>query len=414
MTMFDSRKTIDFVNSMRLEGQAGFRSVPGGPATLYGTCYALLTRYYLADDTRPDALTQDCITRCQIETGEFVGPELQAYEVPADAVHDREHLLHHLTCTVLPVCAQFNIPVRYPLSFARRFCDRAFLRSWLAARDLSHAWLEGNNLLFAGQLLVYLRDIEKHPGAQAALQCWFEWLDTHVDPATGLWGTNGHCTAMEAVYGGYHQLLVYYHERHPLPNPQGLVDTALSLQHYDGGFHPKGNGGACEDADCIDILVTLYKRFEYRRSDIRIALRRCLRHILALQNSDGGFPYKRNRPQTHMGIPGTSAAPNTSTAFATWFRVHTLALIAQVLPDDPALQGMQFRFTNNLSMGWHQTWTAQHARHTIAKASAVREKCSDIGLDLQHYLSRGRQIRHTLMSAARQRAGAFLRRRGLR
>jgi hypothetical protein len=350
-----------FIQSMSESQSDGFRSVPNGPRTLYGTCYALLARFYLGSDEPLPGRTKKFILECQDpESGLLVGPELRGFSAMEDVLHTREHLLLHLTCTVLPVCRQFRVKLPSSVRVAHTFCELNYLLDWLDRRNFKNAWFEGNNILFVGQLLVYLRDEEGHPDAPAALDRWFEWLDRHIDPATSLWGTNGCCSAKEAVYGGYHQLLVYYHENHPIRNPQGLVDTVLELQHPDGGFNPHGNGGACEDVDSVDILVNLYKRSNYRRPEIRCALRQCLRHILALQNPDGGFPYNRDRPQSHMGIPGTAASPNQSTMFATWFRVHTLALMAEILTDEPELQ-FPFRFTNNLSMGWHQTWgKAEH------------------------------------------------------
>jgi hypothetical protein len=57
--------------------------------------------------------------------------------------------------------------------------------------------------------------------------------------------------------------------------------------------------------------------------------------------------------------------------FATWFRVHTLALMAEILTDEPELQ-FPFRFTNNLSMGWHQTWSK--AQHPIATQDREKER----------------------------------------
>ena len=155
--------------------------------------------------------------------------------------------------------------------------------------------------------------------------------------------------------GGYHQLLVYYHENRAVRYPKALVDTALALQHLDGGFSPSGGGGACEDVDAVDILVNLYKLHDYRRADIRYALRRCLRLINSIQQPDGGYPYKLNQVQSHMGIPDTQAGKNVSTTFATWFRVHTLALMAEILTDEPSLQ-QAFYFNRQLSMGWHRPW----------------------------------------------------------
>jgi hypothetical protein len=351
-----SAKAAGFLQSLRDPISGGSRSVPDGPVTLYGTCYASLGEFYLGRNGGLPEERRRFIVECQdARTGFMIGPELRDFEPPPQAIHDRGHLLMHLTCTAVPTCQHFDIPLKFPITAAHQFCDVDYLRQWMDRRDLKNAWFEGNNILFVGQLLVYLRDVERHVGAQAALEAWFDWLDAHVDVSTGLWGTDGHCSAVEAVCGGYHQLLVYYHESRRTINPEGLIDTVLGLQHVDGGFNPRGNGGACEDVDSVDILLNFYKRFDYRRADIRFALKRCLRHILSTQNPDGGFPYNLNCVQSHMGIPGTQAPANVSAAFPTWFRVHTLALIAEILRDERAFSGINLRFSDSLSMGWHQS-----------------------------------------------------------
>lgn len=335
----------------------GASSVPGGTTTLYGTCYAWLALYYLGKDhyLSKEVFCKFVSSYQDSETGLFEGPELREYEIIQGIMHDRHHLMLHQTCSaVLPLIQLLNIEPIY-IKTAYKFCNSDFLIEWLNKIDWKNAWFEGNNILFVAQLMVYLREFENLSSANDALNLWFSWLDKFVDYATGLWGTNGYCSPMEAVYGGYHQLLVYYYENHPLPNAQGLVDTVLNLQHLDGGFNPNGNSGACEDVDSVDILVNCYKRINYRRVEIRHALRRCLKHILSTQNSDGGFPYNRNQPQSHMGIPATEAGPNVSCTFPTWFRIHTLALIAEVLPNEPTLKGISFRFNTALSMGWHQS-----------------------------------------------------------
>jgi hypothetical protein len=331
-------------------------SVPNGNTTLYGTCYGAMGQFYLnelpvVNDAIPELIFQ---SQCP-DTGYFIGPELQDYFPSENIQHDRIHLLNHLAVSaVLPLAENLGIGLR-PLLFAQKWCISDYLVTWQDSVDWKNAWFEGNNILFVGQLLVYLRDVEKYPGAQASLEAWFEWLEREIDPATSLWGTNGYCDAAAAVYGGYHQLLVYWHENRPIRNPKGLVDTVMSLRHMDGGFNPGGNGGACEDVDSVDILVNCYKRWDYRRPEIRRALWHCADHILATQNPDGGFPYNRDQPQSHMGIPGTEAGPNVSCIFPTWFRIHTLALCHEIIPEHPQLAGIPFRFNNHLSMGWHQS-----------------------------------------------------------
>ncbi len=345
--------TLQFVDS--LARGDGYASTPDhDAATCYGTGYALLTRHYLGHDTSPADATALLLASWQDEDGYIYGPELRDWTPAAGASHDREHLVLHSTCSILPVFRQWDLPLRPLRAAAEQFADLDRLRAWLGERDLVYnAWLEGNNLLFAGHLLIHLRDHERHPHANAALSLWFDWLDERVDPGAGLWGTQHGAPVHQALYGGYHQLLVYYHEDRSILYPERLVDSALSIQGPDGGFNPWGNSGACEDVDAVDILVNLYKQLDYRRAEIRLALRRCLRHIRALQNPDGGYPYAKRGQYTHMGIPATATPAGHSAAFPTWFRVHTLALIGEVLADEPCLP---MRFNDHLSMGWHRRW----------------------------------------------------------
>lgn len=372
-----------------------------GNVTLYGTCYGSLALYYLGENVDLSSSVYAFVTECQdAQTGLMAGPELKHFAATPGVMHDREHLLWHSTCTAVPACQEFAITLLHPVKAAHAFCHRDYLGDWLNRRDLTNAWFEGNNLLFIGQLLVYLRDVERHPGAQDGLDAWFDWLDRHADPATSLWGTNGFCSPASAVYGGYHQLLVYWHENRPILNPHGLVDTVLSLRHPEGGFNPAGNAGACEDVDSVDILVNCFKRWDYRRAEIRQALWYCVDHILATQNPDGGFPYNCNCAQSHMGIPGTHAGPNASCTFPTWFRIHTLALCREIIPEHPQLAGIRFRFSNHLSMGWHKSpagWKLEVSQSQLEAEKIIGRKFS-------------RQKRMAQMSRLAVKATAKLRR----
>lgn len=86
--------------------------------------------------------------------------------------------------------------------------------------------------------------------------------------------------------------------------------------------------GEGEGTDAIDILVNMYKRVDYKRPQIRSALRRALHRILKRQMPDDGFVYRQNQPFVHMGVEKIASDPNQSNIFPTWFRVHTLALIS--------------------------------------------------------------------------------------
>jgi hypothetical protein len=108
----------------------------------------------------------------------------------------------------------------------------------------------------------------------------------------------------------------------------------------------------------------------------RRALRRCLRHVISSQNADGGFAYRKGHDHSHMGIPSTVAPGGASSMFATWFRVHTLALMAEVLTDEPALSGIPFRFNSTLSMGWHRAWNkADHRVSARDRHGEITSAC---------------------------------------
>jgi hypothetical protein len=67
-----------FVLSLGVEGGAS-RSVPGGPATLYGTGYGLLARHYLGEDVSLSEATREFIQNGQRRTpGGLQGPSCAA------------------------------------------------------------------------------------------------------------------------------------------------------------------------------------------------------------------------------------------------------------------------------------------------------------------------------------------------
>jgi glycosyltransferase involved in cell wall biosynthesis len=350
-------KVKDFV-AARTTGSIGeFKMCAGGEITLYSSCFAAMILHYSGmlssfSETQKEQWVAYLNHWQDPVTGLYLGPEIVPEELTSP-IHDYTHVTMHLAAHVLPALNLLGGKSGHPLSFAHRFLDVNELSRWLETIDWRNAWLEGNNLLFVLQFLIHLRDEEGRTEANHSLGVFFDWLDAEVDPATGLWGTNGFCTPYHAMYGGYHQLLAYYYERRPVLFPDRLIDTVLSLQHQDGGFHPNGGGGACEDVDAVDILVNMYKRANYRHEDIRNALKRLLPSIAEAQMADGGFVYRKNESFTHLGIVKTRTPANVSNMFATWFRVHTLALIGEVLPEEPLVQ-YKWNFNNSCSMGWHQ------------------------------------------------------------
>lgn len=372
-----------FVWSLQGDTVGEFRMCHGGQTTLYASCFAAMTLHYLGKlpQLSPGTRRQwaDYILQWQEPDGSyFLGPELVKEEITSPE-HNWDVVRMHLTAHVLPALALLGVQPSFPLAFAHRFLDIEYLQKWLASRDWRNAWLEGNNLLFVGQFLVHLRDVEQIPEAQECLDLYFKWLDENIEPSTGLWGTRGSSRA-RAMYGAYHQLLVYFYEDHPVPYPEQLTDSTLSVQELDGGFSTSGGGGACQDVDAISILTNLYQRYDYERPKIRRALRRAYISVLKRMTHEGGFVYRWGTPFIHMSIPRTRVPANTPHLFATWFGVHTLALLAQVLTDEPTL-AQEWQFNRVLSMGWHRPW--DRSQHSLSEADRQAEL--EIPYEWEHF-----------------------------
>ena len=366
----------EFVQSLRTDTIGEFRMCPDGNVTLYASCFAVMTLHYLGVLSNLSQETRrqwaEYILQWQDPiSGYFMGPELVREEITSTE-HDWDVVRMHLAVHVLPALDLLGVQPKYPLSFAHVYIDIEYLLQWLNARNWARAWLEGNNLLFIGQFLVHLRDIEHIPEAQSGIDLYFEWLDRHIDPISGLWGAvTNHTSRAHALYGAYHQLLVYFFEEHAVPYPEALVESTLKVQEFDGGFALSGNGGACEDVDAINVLVNLYQRYDYQRPVIRRSLRRAYKAVLSRMTPEGGFVYEWNAPFLHMSIPRTRGPANIPHLFASWFGVHTLALIAEVLTDEPALD-QEWKFNSVLSMGWHFQW--DRSRYALKNSDWLAEQ----------------------------------------
>lgn len=349
-------KITCFVQERATSRSGEFTMCPGGHTTLYASSFAAMTLHYIGLLEKVPASTKSAwIEYLQgwqdPGTGLFIGPELAPDEMTLSHI-DWEYHAMHLTAHVLPALHTLGGGANYPLTFAQRFLDLKYLKAWLVRRDWRDAWREGNNLLFVGQLLVHLREVEQHPEANKALEFYFDWLDTIQDPETGVWGTQDGCPLSYGVYGAYHQLLVYAYCNRPIQFRERIIDSVLSLQHPDGGFEPGGGGGACQDVDCADILVKLSQQIDYRIEDSREALRRLLTSVISKMTPDGGFVYRYGESFMHHGLLRTYTPPNVPDLFSTWFRTHTLALIAQIV-DSVSLGNVHWRFNGVCSMGWH-------------------------------------------------------------
>ena len=354
------KEASGFVLANRVGDSFQFRMSKDGQVTLYSSVFAVMTLHYTGTlrqfTDREKREWAEYINSFQDpDTGIYRAPEIFEGQIEGGG-HNEEHLALHLVAHILPALDLLDSRPKYKLDFTRKFLNVETLRSWLSDRDWSKAWLEGNNLLFVGQLLVHMHETGVE-GAAQALEVFMQWLDDQVDRQTGLWGTNGFCDRYTAIYGGYHQLLLYYYLGRPLVAPDKLIDTTLSIQHLDGGYSRWNGGGTCQDVDAVDILVNLYKLTDYRRRDIRRSLRRSYASVMRRKTIEGGFCDRIGHEFNHMGMEMTRTPPDRANMFSTWFGVHTMALMAELFKHewrDCNTFDDVIAFNRRCSMGWHR------------------------------------------------------------
>ncbi|MCX7825316.1 MAG: hypothetical protein N2689_07135 [Verrucomicrobiae bacterium] len=340
-------KTLRYIENMRFrDGPFGrYRYAEDMPEpTLYSSTYAAMTRGLYRDlHTLTSAQRREWVAYLQShqdDDGLYRDPRIFGEGWYKD---DPEWCgRRHLTCHVLTALTCLGAVAAKPLRMLEPFYEKAKLIAWLEARDWSKVDFVGNEVLNLGTLLQYARDFQKEPRAAGAIRLMLDWLARHhLNPDTGLWGSidvNEAKGISRAVMGAYHFWLLFFYDRAPIPYPDRAVDSVLRTENPKGGFGWGVHGpasSACEDMDSIDPLARLLVLADYRRDDIRAALRRAEAHVLGMQNDDGGFVWTRGTAFSY-GHPLMAAGKDASGMFPTWFRTLSLAYLGKALPDSAA------------------------------------------------------------------------------
>jgi glycosyltransferase involved in cell wall biosynthesis/SAM-dependent methyltransferase len=287
------------------------------------------------------------IQKCQdVNSGLFRDPLLDDFPVESDN-HDLVYLSHQMSYFALQALDALGLRALYPLRFMEAFDSSEAISQWLDQLDWSNAWLQSNRVMFVLAFLIYRAEVEHELAAPALFHSALDWLDQAQDAATGLWGKQPAVSPLNAVAAAYHFIPFYEYVHRPVNRMRRIIDSTLALQQPDGLFGAVKGGGACEDLDAIDLLVTSARQGEYRHDDIKRAMIRAYWAIWNLQNNDGGFCYAwRDTAETYRF--SSWAAMETelrkSDVWAAWFRLLALATIGGAYPDDlPRLGSWHFR-----------------------------------------------------------------------
>lgn len=345
---------LSFVESMRCD-RFNFRySQSVSEPTLYSSAYAcmLFAMFGAINDLSPGERKgwADFFDSFQSpEDGLFRDPLVSgsAYE-STDWWGARHFVLHAIT-----VYAALGHVPKHPFSFVSRYKSLAYIDEWLASVELSGASLAAtdfdNKVMNVVCALQFERDFRGDRQAAAAVQHIHSSLQARINPQTGLW--HGHSESNEpeflsrAVQFGYHLYLPMFFDGLYPADASGLIQSILRTQNKVGGYGVQLNSSACEDIDSIDLLCRLSERTEWGRKEVLMSLERALPWLLANQNEDGGFVFRRNEALSY-GHQRMSSRKNESAMFPTWFRSLSVCYLANRLGradfDLGAHPGLQF------------------------------------------------------------------------
>ena len=317
----------------RDEGDARFFRHASDPSSedrthlLYGTFSGALASVLLDGDAPLSAEERlriaNALNRFQQPDGTFVMPDVPESARPT---HDAEYFAFHCTNYALGALVALGEAPRYPLAFLDAFRSREELDRWMARRNWSRPWMEGNNIVN----LASFYGIAAEGGADWArdrLTDLADWHDRHQNAQTGFWHSAGTVTRSvlhDAMAGAAHNLHIYYLLGREVPRAATIIDSCLQLGYM-------GIRSACRDIDFVDILVNL-RRYGHRVHEIDRILLKYLVELLQIQGPDGGFCDNYVTPSELFGCVTRAAE---SVTWTSWFRLATIGMLDSVFrPSD--------------------------------------------------------------------------------
>ena len=331
------KKTLDYVENMRVKKTAygKYRYCESHKkSVLYSSIYAVLIRHLYRDlENITKKEKEEWVNYIQLfqeDDGLFKDPTI------ANEISDNSDWWgwRHLTLHALMALACLGATAKKKLNIAYPFKNRNYIAKWLESLDWTiDPATTSNKIQNYFVMLQYIRDFHEEKWAGESLLEAYRWLDNNQDNNTGLWGNKFDSAyhLSQGVQTGYHIWLLYFYDKRPIKCKDKIIDSCLSTRNKIGGFGVLLNSSACEDIDSIDPLNRLYFLTDYRKKDIRLAIKRSIPWIISNMNKDGGFVFRRFEPFFY-GHNLMSSKMDESAMFPTWFRTLSLAYISKMIP----------------------------------------------------------------------------------
>jgi len=145
---------------------------------------------------------------------------------------------------------------------------------------------------------------QKYFGQGRQIDHLFSWLDAHVDPKSGLWGSWRKEDRWLQPVNGFYRLTrgTYAQFGRLLPLPEKAIDTIL-LHTEDAEFFGADRGNACNVLDVVHPLWLCLKQTDHRRDEAQNWMRARLPLALQQWQQERGMAFDP-RAETDSGQPG--------------------------------------------------------------------------------------------------------------
>ncbi|TXT59461.1 MAG: hypothetical protein BAJALOKI1v1_1420003 [Promethearchaeota archaeon] len=179
---------------------------------------------------------------------------------------------------------------KYDFKIAKRLCSRKKVHSWLKRRpEWGILYWPGSHRGGGVAAIFATLGEEFYPHPQF-FEWYFDWLDENADSEVGFWRlgwihkiTKDRLTIQE-LGGAVHYYWIYEYFDHPIPYPEKVIDSTLSLQKEFGTWDKEYS--YCLDLDAIFCLTRCCEQTKgYRKEDITGAIIKYLDYIIEKMNT---------------------------------------------------------------------------------------------------------------------------------
>jgi GT2 family glycosyltransferase len=367
------RRALDWAARHHVDASGGVQ--PENGHGLLSTCLAIFLRVHfqsLREVSAQERLSWVRYLRAyqKSDTGFFVDPALgipEAFAKVGSADVDNP-VTRLVTCFVLQALKVLDTPATSELRFMDALGDRRAVEAWLETADWSNAALQSERMMCVLLFLIHRAEHEQRPYALALYHRILDWCEALQDSKTGLIGVATDNFPFHSIVATDRLVPFFTYVHRPIQRVAPLVDTILSLQET-GDALSRSRGSAREALAAINLLGLLGRQSTYHSADVKDALVRSYRAIVAMQREDGSFPDTRSPvPESHLFdspkvLAGSSVSGNLSSL---WIRILTLTIIEHRYPDTfPAARPCRFQPWPGLGYHSSSKTLTDHERHVL-------------------------------------------------